>query len=31
MQQVSEADVLKAIEYGHECCSVTTVIAQMVR
>jgi len=31
-QQVSEADVLKAIEYGHECCrKITTVIQQMVK
>jgi polyribonucleotide nucleotidyltransferase len=31
-QQVSEADVLKAIEYGHECCrKITNVIQQMVK
>ncbi len=31
-QQVSEADVLKAIEYGHECCrKITTAIQQMVK
>jgi len=31
-QQVSEADVLKAIEYGHECCrKITSVIQQMVK
>jgi polyribonucleotide nucleotidyltransferase len=31
-QQVSEADVLKAIEYGHECCSkITAAIQKMVQ
>jgi polyribonucleotide nucleotidyltransferase len=31
-QQVSEEDVLKAIEYGHECCrKIATVIRQMVK
>ena len=31
-QQVSEADVLKAIEYGHECCrKITNLIQQMVK
>jgi polyribonucleotide nucleotidyltransferase len=31
-QQVSEEDVLKAIEYGHECCrKIATVVRQMVK
>jgi polyribonucleotide nucleotidyltransferase len=31
-QQVSEDDVLKAIEYGHECCrKIVGVIRQMVK
>jgi polyribonucleotide nucleotidyltransferase len=31
-QQVSEEDVLKAIEYGHECCrKIATVVRQMMK
>src|SRR6266704_5270637 len=31
-QQVSEEEVLKAIEYGHECCrKIATVIRKMVK